>query len=249
MHVHANLWGFTAMVFAGLLVDLYPGFARRALAWPRSVNAIFWLMTLGALGLVAGPWIRSELVSTLGLVLHTAGTLGLLANVIKPIVGHRDRWSPGTWHLLSAYVWFLIPTVAAPLIVLDVPGFPVAEIESNGGPILIYGWALQFGYAVIPYLVSLAVLPDRPAALGGSWLSLMAVHAGGVFYWLGLFLGAYQSPFHGIAFALWALSTAPTVFHLGRIARAGLEQLDPSTGPAIAADVAAGAHAGPARRG
>jgi hypothetical protein len=32
VHIHANNWGFMSLVFAGLLVDLYPGFAKRR--WP-----------------------------------------------------------------------------------------------------------------------------------------------------------------------------------------------------------------------
>jgi len=38
IHIHANNWGFMALVFAGLIVDLYPGFTGRTLAWPRSIQ-------------------------------------------------------------------------------------------------------------------------------------------------------------------------------------------------------------------
>jgi len=55
VHIHANIWGFTSLTFAGLLVDFYPAFSGRRLAWPHSIPALFWLMTLGALGLVLGP--------------------------------------------------------------------------------------------------------------------------------------------------------------------------------------------------
>ena len=59
VHIHANNWGLMSLVFAGLLIDLYPQFTGRELAWPRSVKAIFWLMSWGALGLVLGPWTGS----------------------------------------------------------------------------------------------------------------------------------------------------------------------------------------------
>lgn len=232
VHVHTNLWGFAALIFAGLQIDLYPNFAKRPLAWPRSSTPIFWLMTVGALGLVIGPWVQSNLISTVGLVLHSAGTVWLLVNVLKPLLGDRSAWIPGMWHLVTAYVWFLIPAIVAPLIVLNAPGFPVAEIESNGGPILIYGWMLQFSYAIIPYLFARVFLPDQPAKLGGNWFSLATVHIGGVLFWLGLFLAAYQPLLHGIAFALWALSMLPVVRSLWRIAHAGLTAIEatyPST--------------------
>src|SRR5690606_11144274 len=57
VHVHTNLWGFTALLFAGLLVDLYAPISGRQLAWPKSRPVIFWSMALVALGLVLGPWI------------------------------------------------------------------------------------------------------------------------------------------------------------------------------------------------
>src|SRR5690606_17673860 len=32
VHIHANNWGFLSLVFAGLLVDMYPTWAKRSLA-------------------------------------------------------------------------------------------------------------------------------------------------------------------------------------------------------------------------
>lgn len=223
VHVHANLWGFVSLTFAGLLFDTYPSFAGRAPAWPRSSTAIFWMMTLGALGLVAGPWLEASLLSTLGLILHTGGTLWLLANIVKPLIGDRRAWTAGMLHLVTGYVWLLAPTIVAPLMVLNAPGFPVAEVESNGGPILVYGWMLQFGYAMLPYLFARALLPDEPARLGGNRFSLMATHAGGVFYWLGLFVVEAQPILHGVAFGVWALSLLPIVAGLWRTLRRALD--------------------------
>lgn len=89
-----------ALVFAGLLVDLYPDFAKRPLAWSRSVTPIFWMMTLGALGLVLYPWLHSLWFAVPGLILHLGATIWLLLNVVKPLWGDRRAWTAGgcgTW--------------------------------------------------------------------------------------------------------------------------------------------------------
>ncbi len=209
VHVHTNLWGFVALTFAGLIVDMYANFSNHGLAWPRSVTPIFWLMTAGALGLVAGPWISLDIITTLGLVLHTIATIWLLANIIKPLVGDRQAWQPGMIHLVSAYIWFLMPVVVAPLIVLNAPDFPVAQFEQKGGPILVYGWILQFSYALFPYLLARAVQPGGISRLGGNWFTLLTIHTGGIFFWLGLLAVDYQQIAHGIAFLFWAISLMP----------------------------------------
>lgn len=226
VHVHTNLWGFTALLFAGLLVDLYPRFAGRSLAWPRSIDATFWLMTLGALGLVLGPWLKIDTLSMGGLVVHSIGTILLLANLVKPLLGERRAWSPGMSHLVTSYFWLLAPGVIAPMIVVKAPWFPVATVESSGAPMLVYGWVLQFGYALIPYLFARLFLPDQPARLGGSWFSLATAHAGGIFLAASLFIAAFQAPLGAIAFALWVLSTGPIAVDLWRIVRAGLAQIE-----------------------
>lgn len=241
VHIHANNWGFMSLVFAGLLIDLYPHFAQRPLAWPRSIRPIFWLMTLGALGLVLGPWLKSNWFSVPGLILHLSATIWLLLNVIKPLWGDWQAWTPGMWHLVTAYFWILAPVLVAPLIILGVPGFPGAGIEQNAPQALIYGWVLQFGYALLPYLFARFLLPDQPAKLGGNWFSLITVHLGGVFLWASIFITAYQAPLHGIAYVLWTLSALPIVAELWRIVRAGVahqekDNLASFTGDAAPAD-------------
>ncbi len=228
VHIHANNWGFMSLVFAGLLVDLYPGFAKRQLAWPRSVTPIFWMMTLGALGLVLGPWFKNEIFSVPGLILHLSATVWLLLNVVKPLLGDRAAWSaPGFWHLVTSYTWFLAPVLVAPLILFKVPGFPGAGIEQNAPQALIYGWVLQFGFALIPYLFRRTFLSGEAANLGGSWFSLVTVHLGGVFLWASIFIKDYQAVLHGTAYALWMMSLIPILIDLWRIVRAGLERIEP----------------------
>ena len=82
---------------------------------PRSVTPIFWMMTLGALGLVLGPWFSSKAFTVPGLILHLSATIWLLLNVVKPLWGDRQAWSqPGLWHLVTAYFWILAPVLVAP---------------------------------------------------------------------------------------------------------------------------------------
>lgn len=181
---------------------------------------------MGALGLVLGPWLDSLWFSVPGLILHLAATVWILADVVVPLWGDRDAWTPGMWHIVSSYTWFLAPVVIAPLIIFKVPGFPGAGIEQNAPQALIYGWVLHFGYALIPYLLVCVFLPDEPAELGGNWFSLIAVHVGGVFLWTSIFIEAYRAPLQGVAYAFWALSLIPIVLELWRILRAGLARLE-----------------------
>lgn len=60
-HIHANSWGFMSLVFAGLLVDFVPMVTGRPLGTNKNVSLIYWGMTLGAFGLVLGPWLGGSL--------------------------------------------------------------------------------------------------------------------------------------------------------------------------------------------
>jgi hypothetical protein len=230
VHIHANNWGLMALVFAGLLVDLYPTWARRPLAWPRSITPIFWLLTLGALALVLGPWVGSSYFTVPGIILFLIGTFWLLLNVVKPVWGDRAVWSgPGPWHIVTAYFWILAPVLVAPLILLEVPGIPGGTIEANAPQALIYGWVLQMGYAFIPYFFYRLFQPDQAPRLGGSWLSLITVNLGGVFLWASIFIADSQAVLHGLAYALWAISLVPFIWELWRITGRGLARLDEQT--------------------
>lgn len=224
VHVHANLWGFTSLLFAGLLVDLYPQITGRSLAWPRINGAIFWSMAIGALGLVLGPWIQVNALTAGGLIVHSAGTLLLLANIIRPLWGRHRAWTAGTWHLVTAYIWFLLPVVVAPLIVANVDTIAVRNVEQSGAPILVYGWILQFGFALIPYLFARALSGDVEARLGGNWLSLVTIHAGGIAYSLSLFLGIQTQLLQAVAFTLWAISMLPILRQLWQMLVGRLQQ-------------------------
>lgn len=227
VHIHANNWGLMSLVFAGLLVDFYPTWAKRPLANPQSVTPIFWMMTVGAFGLIFGPWLGSTYLLVPGLVLHLGATAWLLFNVIKPLRGDRAAWEPGMAHIITSYFWILAPVLVAPFILLGVPGVPGASIEANAPQALIYGWVLQFGYALVPYLFGRLFTPDAPPKLGGNWLSLTAVHLGGVFLWASIFAEPpARGILHGTAYLLWLVSMLPIVYGLWNTVRSALMRFD-----------------------
>lgn len=227
VHIHANSWGLLSLVFAGLLVDLYPVWAKRPFANPKAITPIFWMMTLGAFGLVFGPWFANTYLLVPGLLLHLAATVWLLVNIIKPLWGDRPAWSPGLAHLIIAYFWILAPIMMAPFVLFEIPGVPGAAIEASAPQALIYGWALQFGFAVLPYFFARTLLPDTPATLGGTWFSFVLVNVGSLFLWASIFVTAAQPTLHGIAYLLWVVAMLPIVNQLWHIIRTGLARLEP----------------------
>jgi len=224
VHIHANNWGFMSLMFAGLLIDLYPSFAKRSLAWERSLTPIFWMMTLGAFLLVLGPWFKNEYFSVPGILLHLPATLWLVLNVIKPYFG--EKIPVGVVHIASSYFWIALPVLVAPMILLKVPGFPGAGIEANAPQALVYCWVLQFSYALIPYLFARFFLPKEESKLGGNWFSLFAAHLGGAFLWASIFVKEYQAILHGTAYTFWLISMIPILIDLWRITRAGFARLE-----------------------
>lgn len=214
VHIHTNTWGFMSLVFAGLIVDLYPRWTGRALARPSSARPIFWLMTFGAIGAVLGPWLAVNAITALGIVIHQVATVWLLVNMMKPLRGTAIARTPGIWHVITAYVWQVAVVLGAPLIALLYPGFSPAAVEQTAPQVLIYGWMLQFGYALIPYGLRRAAAPRQEATLGGSWFSLALAHMGGFFLLAsilapGLWTGDLSDPLLGAAYLLWFVSLLP----------------------------------------
>lgn len=218
VHIHSNLWGFTSLTFAGLLIDLYPAFAKRSLAWPRSINAIFWMFTIAGAGLVAGPWLGSLPLIVTSVILHHAATAWLLLNVVKPLRRDARAWTPGMLHLVAGYAWILLLVAVTPFGLLPMFEDARASVELNAPALLVYGWVLQVAYALAPCAFSRTLLPGEPARLGGNWFSLIAIHLGGLFYLPGIILTEYQAPLHAFAFFFWALSMLPVLAQLWRIA-------------------------------
>jgi hypothetical protein len=165
------------------------------------------------------------------LILHLAYTVAAVAQYHQATA----RPTPCVDSGITAFghlVLILAPVIVAPLILLKVPGFPGTGIEANAPQALIYGWILQFGYALLPYFFARLLTPDRPAVLGGNWFSLITVNLGSAFLWASIFVKDYQALLHGTAYALWVVSLIPVVLQLWRIVHQALgTQSEPDDAP------------------
>lgn len=226
-HIHANSWGFMSLVFAGLLVDFIPLITGKPLGGKSAINYIFWGMALGAFGLVLGPWLGGSLPPTVsGLILHLSSTIWLVFLMIRALKESGKLNLAGGWHLVLSYLWILLPVMIAPLILLHViEGGPV---ESTAPQALIYGWVLQFGIALIPYIARRFFLKDANPALGGSWLSLVSATAGSILVWVSIFIIPARGLIYGVGFALYALALIPPLKELFDIVQSGLKKYEPA---------------------
>ncbi len=224
-HIHANSWGFMSLVFAGLLVDFIPMVTGKPLASKNATAYIFWGMTLGAFGLVLGPWLGGSLPPTVaGLVLHISATVVLLVSMIRTLKQSGNLNSAGGWHLVSSYIWILLPVMLAPLLLLGI--LEAGPIESTAPQALIYGWVLQFGIALIPYIARRFFLKDEKPQLGGCWASLALANLGSVLVWVSIFSGTAEGIVYGIAFVLYALAMIHPLKELAEIAHDGLKKYE-----------------------
>lgn len=126
-------------------------------------------------------------------------------------------------HIVTSYVWILAPVLVAPLIIAGVPGFPGTGIEANAPLALIHGWVLQLGAALVPWLLRRSFAPGRPARLGGTWISLGALHLGSVALWIGIFVGDAEAVLHGLAYGLWTVALVSIVREVFQVIHAGVE--------------------------
>ncbi len=224
-HIHANSWGFMSLVFAGLLVDFIPMITGRPLGSAKEVSLIYWGMTLGAFGLVLGPWLGGSLPPTVsGLVLHLSSTIWMVILMIRAFKASGRLKGAGAWHLVSSYLWIIAPITMAPFIMLGV--FEPGPIEQTAPQALIYGWVLQFGIALIPYIARRFFLKEETPRLGGSWMSLAGATLGSVFVWASIFIVPARGILYGIGFALYALAMIPPVKELFEIVRDGFKKIE-----------------------
>jgi len=229
VHIHANSWGFMSLAFAGLLVDFIPMITGRPLGGARAVTYIYWGMTLGAFGLVLGPWLGGSLPPTVsGLILHLSATIWLLALMVHALNQSGRLNSAGAWHLLASYAWILLPVLFAPVILLGY--IKAGPVESIAPQALIYGWVLQFGIALIPYSARRFFLMEENPRLGGCWGSLVAVTLGSLLVWVSIFVVPARGALYGIGFGLYALALIHPVRELFEIARTGLQRIDAGNG-------------------
>ena len=222
-HIHANSWGFMSLVFAGLLVDFIPTITGRPLGGKNAVTYIYWGMTLGAFGLVLGPWLGGSLPPTVsGLVLHIASIVWLVVLMIRAFKQSGRLNNPGAWHLVSSYMWILAPVLISPLILLKI--LDGKAIEAIAPQALIYGWVLQFGIALIPYIARKFFLQEENPQLGGCWGSLAAATIGSIFVWVSIFIVPARGVLYGIGFALYTIALIHPFKELVGITRDGLQK-------------------------
>jgi len=223
-HIHANSWGFMSLVFAGLLVDFIPMITGHPLSTSKNISRMFWGMTLGAFGLVMGPWLGSEPFLVLGLLLHVSATVSLIVLTIRSFKNSGKLDSPGAWHLVSSYIWIIAPIMMSPFILLGI--FESGPIESTAPQALIYGWVLQYGIALIPFIARHFFLKEETPQLGGSWMSLTMATAGSLFVWASIFIVPARGVLHGIGFALYALALVQPLMELIQVAQKGFKRID-----------------------
>ena len=224
VHIHANSWGFLSLVFAGILIDQYPRFADRDVAWPGSIKWIYWLMLVGAVALVMGPWLAMTAITAPGMIMYLVGTIWLLLNFWLPLKRGGVKWTPGLVHIFAAYLWIIAPLLFAPFIILGVENFPVDAVEGNAPQALIYGWALQLSFALFPFLYARYAAGSETAKLGGTWFSVVAVNVGSLLLFTGIFMEPQRAMLHGAAYLAWAAAMVPILVDLWRTGRSVVDE-------------------------
>ncbi len=160
-HVHANVWGFLALVVAGALMTVLPGLLETDLRFPRARAVTYWGLTVGTLGLVTGPWLARHELTIGGLAIYTIGTVALLANVVGTYRRSDRRRDSRVALVLGAYLWLLVPVPVAPFVLLFSSAVPAGAIERAAINGLVFGWMLQLAMAFLPVV---AVAARREAA-------------------------------------------------------------------------------------
>ncbi|HQV68763.1 MAG TPA: hypothetical protein PLJ62_00165 [Thermoflexales bacterium] len=220
-HIHANTWGFMSLAFAGLLVDLAPSLMGRPLASSKVITFIFWAMAVGAFALVVAPWIGGNKPLTLfGIVLHIAATVTLTVALVRGFRAGGKLNSAGAWHLIGSYAWILAPVLVAPFIVLGALDGP--SIEATAPQALVYGWMLQFGVALVPFIARKYFLRQDNPQLGGCKGTLIAMTLGSALVWASIFSGAAHGAVYAAGFALYLLAFARLLKELLEIAQEGM---------------------------
>ena len=227
-HVHANVWGFLALVVAGTLLSLGPRLWGAELRYPRLRTVSLGGLAVGAGGLVAGPWLAQHALTFGGLALYVVGTVGLLANVVGTFRA-GERGDPRRLALiLGAYLWLVFPVPWAPFVLLLPDLLPGAAIELAAINGLVFGWMLQLAMAFLPlatvaertdgadFVAAAAAAVDDVARPG--WVQIGSVNAGMVALWLTAVPGLdpVDATLSFVGYALVALAWALFVVGLWR---------------------------------
>ena len=194
-----------SLVFAGLLVDFVPMITGRPLSTAKNVS----LDLLGhdtrrvraCTGSVAGRQLTShrfrfDLAFELNDLVDGVDDPGLQSK--------RKTRQPGcmAFGLLLQLDYRPDPGRAIYFARIPCRG----PIESTAPQALIYGWVLQFGIALIPYIARRFFLKEENPQLGGCWGSLAAATLGSLFVWASIFIVLAGGALYGIGFGLYALA-------------------------------------------
>jgi hypothetical protein len=194
-HVHANVWGFLALVAAATLLAFVPRFAGADLAYPRFRGVTFWGLAVGASGLVAGPWLDVLAITFVGLAIYVVGTVALLVNIVATYRAADCPRDGRLWHILGAYLWLVVPVPIAPFVLTFPDLLPGAAIERAAINGLVFGWMLQLAMAFLPPVSDALLaasgrsLVDLPARIDASFPApnlgqVAAVNVGMLALWL-----------------------------------------------------------------
>ncbi|HEX8729130.1 MAG TPA: hypothetical protein VF739_10925 [Ktedonobacterales bacterium] len=229
-HVHANVWGFLALVVAGFLLERIPATVGQPLRWPRLVPTTATLLIVGALGLVSGPWLGVLPLTMLGIVLYVTGTALLVTNLARTTAtGHH--WTPNIGHLLVAYLWMLVPAVIAPIILGITGKLPTGKVEAAAVSGLIAGWVLQIVLGALP--LQLRRLRPRAARWDGWWGSVALLNLGVLIIWASAFVSSSDlTTWLTVAgYGLVTLASLPPLFAILRIVLTGPRHETPDSAP------------------
>ncbi|MFD1562365.1 hypothetical protein ACFR99_02105 [Haloarchaeobius amylolyticus] len=229
-HVHANVWGFLALIVAGALLTLLPALLEAELRYPRLVSVTFWGLTIGVVGLVAGPWLARHEVTILGLASYVVGTGALLANVVGTYRRSDRNHTRRIALVLGAYLWLAFPVPWAPFVLLVPDAVPAGAIEIAAINGLIFGWMLQLAMAFLPVVAAAFAQPvadrgvvEAVAAVAAehpqpSWIQVGSVNLGMLALWLTAVpvLGELAASATLAGFALIAVAWALFVVSLWR---------------------------------
>ncbi len=210
-HVHANVWGFLALVVAGFLLNHIPEWTGAPLPYASLVSWAAVLLILGATGLVAGPWLAILPLTMGGIALYLAGTALLLANLAGSILAARG-WTPNLAHLIIAYVWMLVPAAVAPIVLFTTGKLPSGAVESAAVLGLVLGWVLQIVLGALPLFLDDGRTTDAPHH--GWWFSVISLNLGVTAIWLAAFLPAWAVGLTALGFALVFVGWLPPLVHL-----------------------------------
>lgn len=191
-HVHANVWGFLALVVAATLLHLVPALAGTELRYPCLKRVTFWGVTIGAVGLVSGPWLAMHVLTFTGLAIYVIGTIALLANIVGTMRASGCTKDARVGHILGAYVWLVFPVPWAPFVLLFpnvIPGAPIEMAAING---LVFGWMLQLAIAFLPIVVDAFQDTEgvvdmmgaiRSSSYAPSWMGVGSINLGMLALW------------------------------------------------------------------